>query len=186
MRGRLALVALVASGALVGCGGAGGPAAGSPVAPAPGSDPSTGATARVTLPDRTLPRLGAEGSVRLSDLRGPLVVNVWASWCPPCRAELPALAEVAAQADGRVAFLGVDVLDDPAAAAAVARDLGVGYPSVFDEEGLTRGELRWTGPPATYLVDASGEVVHVRVGEIADAAELRDLIGTHLGVEVAR
>lgn len=180
----LAGATLVALGlALAGCSSSGEGSAGALV----GSEsPSTsdGATGAVALPDLELPGLGDDPAVTLSALRGPAVVNVWASWCPPCRGELPALAEVAGQAGDRVDFLGVAVLDRPAAAADAVQAFGIPYPNVLDAQGKTRGGLRWAGPPMTYLVDGEGRVVHVVVGPVADAAELRGLIATHLGVDV--
>jgi len=122
--------------------------------------------------------------VDLAALRGPLVLNVWASWCPPCRAELPALAEVARSAGDRVAFLGIDVVDDAAAATALMQQLKVPYPSVADEQGATRGPLRWVGPPVTYFVAADGRIAGEHRGQITSAAVLRGLIEKYLGVTV--
>ncbi len=178
-----ALAAMVAIGLLAGCGGSSPGSAGT-LASGSGTGGGGAAASALSLPDLELPGLASAAAVRLSDLRGPAVLNVWASWCPPCRAELPALGEVAEQAAGEVEFLGINVLDDPAAAAEAVAAYDVPYPSVVDAEGDTRAGLRWTGPPMTYLVDAQGRVVHVKVGVLADADELRDLVATHLGVEV--
>jgi len=155
-----------------------------PACPGAGGRVESGPTVAGGLPDLELPCLGQGGPVRLSELRGPLVLNVWASWCPPCRAELPTLAEVASQATGRVTFLGVDVLDDSAAAAELVRAVRLPYGSVVDAEGATRGPLRWVGPPLTLFVDADGRVAHARAGELDGADELRALIAEHLGVRL--
>ena len=154
------------------------PAADVPACPQPtGSGSVSGG-----LPQLSLPCLDGSGDVDLAALRGPLVVNVWASWCPPCRAELPALAEVARSAGDRVRFLGVDVVDDAAAATALIQQLKLPYPSVFDVQGTTRGPLRWVGPPVTYFVAADGRIAGVHRGQLTTAAELRDLIEKYLGV----
>ena len=154
------------------------PAADVPACPRPtGSGSVSGG-----LPQLSLPCLDGTGTVDLAALRGPMVVNVWASWCPPCRAELPALAEVARTAGDRVTFLGVDVVDDAAAATALMQQLRLPYPSVFDAQGATRGPLRWVGPPVTYFVAADGRIAGVHRGQLTTAAELRGLIEKYLGV----
>ncbi|HEY5184465.1 MAG TPA: TlpA disulfide reductase family protein [Actinomycetes bacterium] len=190
---------------LAGCGSTDASSAGSPVAQGTASGSSSGSaaagpvpTADVPacpqptgsgslaggLPRQSLPCLDGSGDVDLAALRGPLVLNVWASWCPPCRAELPALAEVARSAGDRVAFLGIDVVDDAAAATALMQQLKVPYPSVADEQGATRGPLRWVGPPVTYFVAADGRIAGEHRGQITSAAVLRGLIEKYLGVTV--
>ncbi len=103
----------------------------------------------------------------LEHARGaPLVVNVWASWCGPCREEAPDLARVAAAYEGRVRFLGIDVLDARPSARAFIRDFGWPYPSVFDPAGRIRDRLGVVGQPVTLLYDAEGDLVETHVGPI--------------------
>ncbi|HET8970489.1 MAG TPA: TlpA disulfide reductase family protein [Candidatus Nanopelagicales bacterium] len=159
-------------------------AAGLDPCPRPAAD---AAPAAGGLPDLTLPCLGDGPAVPLAGLRGtPMVLNVWTSWCGPCRDELPVLAEVAAQAGERVRFLGVDVADfDPAAALQLLTDAGVSYPSVVDYGQATKPALRWVGPPMTVLVRADGTVAYRWPSPVTSADQLRELIATHLGVDVA-
>jgi thiol-disulfide isomerase/thioredoxin len=156
---------------------------------AAGLDPCPTVTAAPVpggLPDLTLPCLGDGPAVPLAALRGtPMVVNVWTSWCGPCRTELPLLAEVAAQAGDDVRFLGIDISDfRPEQALQMLRDAGVSYPSVVDYSQATKPGLRWAGPPMTVLVRADGSVAYRWPGEITTAQQLRDLIADHLDVQV--
>jgi len=137
-----------------------------PACPVPAADgPAAGG-----LPDVALACLGPGGPVTLSRLRGPLIVNVWASWCAPCRAELPALSQFAVEQDGRIAVLGLQASDDAGAGAALWRDLGVAFPSVSDPESAARPGLGWSGLPATYFIAADGRIVQRHAGPITDAA----------------
>lgn len=135
------------------------------------------------LPDVTLDCLGPGPGVTLSQLRGtPMVVNVWASWCPPCAQEMPYVESVRRHTHGSVRFLGIDLLDRSGSALAAVKRLGMHFPSVQDPDGSVRSSLKVPGPPVTLLVDAQGRVVHRHVGQLSSAAELRGLVHRYLGV----
>jgi thiol-disulfide isomerase/thioredoxin len=137
------------------------------------------------LPDLTLACLGDGPAVRLAGLRGrPLVVNLWASWCEPCRGELPILADLAGSAGTSLRVLGIDVQDSPGAALALLTDTDVHYASVRDDDTLTKAPMGWTGLPTTYFVDADGVVTYVLRGPVASDDQLRALVQEHLGVTV--
>ncbi len=155
--------------------------------PCPATEPSDEPDAPADgLPAVTLPCLGGGDDVDLAALRGPLVINVWASWCGPCRDELPVYQRFSEQYADRVGVLGIDFNDtQPRAALELARDTGVTYPLVADPDSAVAGPppgLVPRGLPMVVLVDADGRVVHREAREITDVAELEDLVQTHLGV----
>ena len=120
--------------------------------------------------------------VSLDDYAGQVVVvNVWGSWCAPCRAEAPMLAEAArdlAQQD--VAFLGIDSRDpSKSAAKAFVRRFDIPYPSIYDQQGRTllafRGTLVPSSVPSTVVIDREGRVAASVLGEISRTT-LYDLV----------
>lgn len=136
----------------------------------PGSASSDG------LPRATLPCLNDVSKVDIAALRGPTIVNLWASWCSPCRKELPRLADAARRSD-RVGFLGVDTRDDAELAGALLEELGVTYPQVVDAKGTVLDATRVPGLPVTLAVDAEGRIVDRVIGEVSDN-ELARLLST--------
>ena len=114
---------------------------------------------------RKLRSRSADGRVALSELRGyAVVLNFWASWCRPCRAEAPILAAAAQAERGRVVFLGVDVKDFTTDARRFAKDNGFNYVSVRDTDNVY-DDYGLTGLPETFFVDARGRVTSHVIGE---------------------
>jgi cytochrome c biogenesis protein CcmG, thiol:disulfide interchange protein DsbE len=102
---------------------------------------------------------------RLGGLRGhPVVVNVWAAWCGPCRDELPIFQRASLDWGQRVAFIGVDVRDSPASAARLLRQIPVPYPSYQDPDGEIANTYRLVGTPSTIYYNAAGAQTHVHAG----------------------
>jgi thiol-disulfide isomerase/thioredoxin len=136
------------------------------------------------LPADALPCLGEGPDFSLASLTGkPAIVNVWGSWCPPCREELPWFATLDEAAAGQLQIVGVDVSDTADSALTTLADIGVHYPSVFDPQGKTRVSLQWAGgTPVTLLVRADGSIAHRIEGRLPDEATLRALVAEHLGV----
>ena len=133
------------------------------------------------LPDVTLPCLGGGPDVDLARLRGPLVVNLWAQWCGPCRAELPHYQAFARKYAGKVRVLGIDYQDtQPRWALQLARRSGVTYPLVADPDG----KLGVRGLPKIMMVDAQGKVVHEELTEIHSYPQLQHLVQHYLHVRL--
>ncbi len=93
----------------------------------------------------------------------PIVLNFWASWCPPCRAEMPDFDIVASERDD-VLVLGIAVEDDPNSAAEFAAEIGVGYPLGIDETGVIASQFPYLGLPTTWFIDSDGIIIRQWTG----------------------
>ncbi|MFW6203569.1 MAG: TlpA family protein disulfide reductase [Actinomycetota bacterium] len=136
---------------------------------------------REPAPEFGGPLLGGEGEFHLADAAGEIVVlNVWGSWCPPCRKEAPALQAVHEDlADEGVRFVGVNTRDNEVAALAFEEEFGITYPSVADPDGRRMLAFRDTLPPnaipTTLVIDRDGEMAARVLGEITESS-LRGLL----------
>jgi cytochrome c biogenesis protein CcmG, thiol:disulfide interchange protein DsbE len=100
----------------------------------------------------------------------PVLVNIWASWCGPCRKEAPFLAAASRAYGDRVRFVGVDILDARDSARAFMHESGWTYPSVYDPNGAIRDGLGVLGQPATLFYDADGTLVKQWLGPLTEEA----------------
>jgi thiol-disulfide isomerase/thioredoxin len=147
--------------------------------------PETTAHVKGGLPDVTLPCLGGGDKVALAGLRGPLVITFWASWCGPCRRELPIYQRFARKHSGAVTVLGIDTNDvHPDAALELARDSGVTFPLLADTEtAVTEAGMRVVYLPTVAFVDADGRLASYEAVEITSLTQLEDLVTKHLGAD---
>lgn len=125
-------------------------------------------------PAFTLERLDGNGTLSLASLRGKTVVlNFWASWCRPCREEMPILERGWKRWRAKnVVFVGVDARDVRSDARAFLVRYGITYPNVYDGKGSLIGRYGVTGFPETYFIDAAGRVRWRVTGALDDAADL--------------
>jgi len=136
---------------------------------------SCGAYEAATLPAVELPALAAgDASLELGSLAGPAVVNLWATWCTPCRTELPEFQSASEDHDG-VRFVGVDIGEDPAVAQAFLDDLGVSFEQYADRDGDLSDALGVAALPVTIVVDGDGDIAERHVGPMS-RAELDDAV----------
>jgi thiol-disulfide isomerase/thioredoxin len=121
---------------------------------------------------------------RLGALRGPMLVNVWGSWCGPCREEIPILRSFYEKAQGKVALVGIDVeeatFDD--GRRFVERN-GILWPNLYDPDGRSR-EYFGLGVPVTWFIAPDGSVAGKKIGAFTDESELLTLTTKYLGVKL--
>ncbi|MDR2686265.1 MAG: TlpA family protein disulfide reductase [Oscillospiraceae bacterium] len=135
---------------------------------------------RETAPDFTV--TDAEGnSFRLSDWRGaPVVLNFWASWCPPCRKEMPEFDKAHGELGNEIMFLMVDSGETVEAGARFAQAQGYGFPVYFDTENEATVAYGISGIPATYFIDREGYIVSNVVGELSEETLRRGIDGIRI------
>lgn len=140
------------------------------------------------MPEVTLACLGGGGETDLAGLRGPMVVNLWAAWCGPCREELPVFQEFHHRYGDEVAVLGIDFQDNQVKGAIeLAGDSGLSYPNLADPSGLINGRGKVgvvQGLPRSIFIDADGTVTASVPVVVEDVGQLRDLVDEHLGVSL--
>ncbi len=123
---------------------------------------------REEAPAFELPALDGDGVGRLADYRGQVVVlNFWASWCEPCRAESPLLDRWQRRIDqGGGTVLGIDALDVTGDAEDFIREYGLSYPMLKDREGETMADYGVVQLPETFVIDPRGRIAAVRRGPV--------------------
>jgi thiol-disulfide isomerase/thioredoxin len=128
---------------------------------------------RKELPAVTGPALGSNQTISTQDYRGKVVViNVWGSWCPPCRKEAPDLQAASVETKNDAQFLGITSKDyDPAPAEAFVRSFKITYPSIYDPTGKAllafAGELPPSAIPSTLIIDREGRLAVRVLGEVS-------------------
>ena len=144
-------------------------------------EPSAGGSA---VPALTFDCLGG-GTLDLTRAPGvPTVVNLWASWCGPCREELPLMQELADTAGDRVRVVGIVSKDGEPQAESFGADAGVTFPNAFDGEGDLMAELGLNALPYTMFLAADGTLVHSELGPVESTEELQELVAAYLGVQL--
>ncbi|HEX3205998.1 MAG TPA: TlpA disulfide reductase family protein [Propionibacteriaceae bacterium] len=136
---------------------------------------------RKELPTVSGPALGSNQTISTQDFRGKVVViNVWGSWCPPCRKEAPDLQAASVETKDIAQFVGITSKDyDPAPAEAFVRSFEITYPSIYDPTGKVllafAGELPPSAIPTTMIIDRQGRLA-VRVLSEVSKITLVDMI----------
>jgi thiol-disulfide isomerase/thioredoxin len=141
-----------------------------------------------SLPAITLPCLGGGRSVDLSTLRGPMVVSLWASWCGPCRQEMPIFQRFHEKYGDRVPVLGINYQDvQPEAAMQLVQKTGVTYPLLADPQASLNAASPLPviqGLPLLVLIGDDGRLVKTQAVAIKSLGQLEDIVRTDLGVDL--
>jgi cytochrome c biogenesis protein CcmG/thiol:disulfide interchange protein DsbE len=134
------------------------------------------------VPTKTLPTLPPGGEGSLADYRGRWVLlNVWASWCIPCREESPALDRFEAGNRDRIAVLGIDTRDLTDDALAFMEEYDIAYDQLRDASGEYADDLETTGVPESFLVDPDGNLVAHFPGPFRDLVEIEEFAAPAIG-----
>jgi cytochrome c biogenesis protein CcmG, thiol:disulfide interchange protein DsbE len=126
-----------------------------------------------------------EGSViDLSSIKGPVLVNVWGSWCGPCKDEMPIFVDFYNKHSKSVGLIGISVEEaDIQDARDFVQAYGMTWPNLYDAEGTTRASLGM-GVPITLFIDENGEIVYRKIGVVTTIEELEDDSRKYLGVNL--
>ena len=126
---------------------------------------------------------GGKGAT-LNLLRGPMIINVWGSWCGPCKEEIPIFRSFYEKVGGKLQLIGVDVEE---ASINDGRDFvlknGITWPNLFDSDGRSRAYFGM-GVPVTWFIASNGRVQYKKIGAIKNEIELIALTSKYLGVNL--
>ena len=137
-----------------------------------------------TVKGTELECLDGSAGITLEALRGPAVVNVWGSWCGPCKEEIPLFVDFHSKAKDKLTLLGIDVEEAKVSDGRhFVETRGITWPNLFDPDGRTASTLGM-GVPITYFVDAQGVTVYKKIGVISSVQELQMLTEKFLGIKV--
>ena len=126
---------------------------------------------------------GSEG-LALESLRGPMIVNVWGSWCASCLDEIPDFVSFYAKAKGKVSLIGVAVEESsPENSKRFIVDNGITWPTYYDRDSTSRGYFG-LGVPVTWFIAPDGKVQYKKIGIIKSEAELITMTEQYLGIKI--
>jgi len=126
---------------------------------------------------------GTDGA-SINGIKGPAIINVWGSWCGPCKEEMPILRSFYEKAQGKLALIGVDVeeasIED---GRKFVKNNGITWPNLYDADGKSRAYFGM-GVPVTWFIAADGSVAYKHIGVLKNEIELISLTSKHLGVKL--
>ena len=127
--------------------------------------------------------LGGGSAIAADSIRGPALINVWGTWCEPCKQELPHLAHFLAKYSDQVDTVGIAVEEKSMESVRTfVQSHGISWPILYDATGATRGKFGM-GVPVTWLVDESGTVVYKKYGPFKSTEEIELAAIKYLGVK---
>lgn len=128
--------------------------------------------------------LDGKSTIDLGQIKGPALVNVWGSWCGPCKDEMPLFVDFYEKHREKVALIGISVEEsDIEDAREFVRQYGMTWPNLYDADGRTRVTLGM-GVPITLFIDAKGEIAYRKIGVVTTIEELEKETEKYLGVQL--
>ena len=125
--------------------------------------------------------LGGGAPIAADAIGGPALVNVWGTWCAPCKQELPHIAEFLQKSDGSVQVIGIAVEEkSQAVVKKFIESHGMTWPVLYDKSGSTRSTFGM-GVPVTWFIDETGKVVHKKYGPFNSTEEVQLAVAKYLG-----
>ena len=130
----------------------------------------------------TIECLDGSAGASMESLRGPMIINVWGSWCAPCREEMPYLRELAAT--GKVQIIGIDVEEKSMEAARkFVVEQGMTWPNLYDKDGSTKSSFG-VGVPITWYLNSKSEVAYKHIGVLKSKDQLFSHVEKYLGIKL--
>jgi DsbE subfamily thiol:disulfide oxidoreductase len=128
----------------------------------------------------SLPSLDGNEKIDLKDFKGePIVINFWASWCGPCREEMPFLQKTWNEyKDKGIVFLGINVLDEEKNAKDFLNSFGISYINLKDSNGETANSYSVVALPATFFIDKQGKIVRRNYGAFVGSTNEKSFINS--------
>ena len=143
---------------------------------------STITTNATKTSETTLECLDGNSKIVLESIKGPAVINVWGSWCTPCRQEMPFLRELAAT--GKVKIIGIDVEEKSMETARkFIVEQGMTWPNLYDRDGSTKSTFGM-GVPITWYLNSKSEVAYKHIGVLKSKEQLFSQVEKYLGVKL--
>ena len=147
-------------------------------------DCSTIATVKTDNEAAILKCLDGKSSIDVGQIKGPALVNVWGSWCGPCKQEMPIFVDFYSKYKEKVSLIGISVEEaDVQDARDFVKLYGMSWPNLNDPDGSTRGTLGM-GVPITLFIDAQGKVAYKKIGVVTTIEELERDTKKYLGVQL--
>ena len=126
---------------------------------------------------------GTEGA-SINGIKGPAIINVWGSWCAPCKEEMPILRSFYEKAQGKLALIGVDVEEASIGdGRKFVENYGITWPNLYDADGKSRAYFGM-GVPVTWFIAADGNVAYKHIGVIKSEKELISMTSKYLGMKL--
>ncbi len=132
----------------------------------------------------TLDCLDGTDGASINGIKGPAIINVWGSWCAPCKEEMPILRSFYEKAQGKLALIGVDVEEASIGdGRKFVEDYGITWPNLYDPDGKSRAYFGM-GVPVTWFISADGSVAYKHIGVFKNEIELISMTSKYLGVKL--